>query len=98
MIERVDFTELPPEEQRQAWCDWLRHHTVDPADVVANPTDGGFIERDPDARQVRYLAYDRDDKGRHVVAPCGTKAVTSVHVVQLEAKPSAFPPFAYVAV
>lgn len=87
MIELVDFDKLPPESVRLAWCDWLRHHTIDP-DYVAVP---GFVEVDYATYRIRYLAYDRDDQGRKHLTPDGTRAAMSERTLQLEACPSPLP-------
>lgn len=87
MITRRELTGMPPEHVRLAWCDWLRWHTIDPCDVAVI----GFIEIDTDARQVRWLSYDLNDKGHKYFDPKTQRAAQSVHVMQLEAVPSPFP-------
>jgi hypothetical protein len=77
MIERMEFAR-PPENVRVAWCEWLRHHTIDPGDVTMH----GFIERDTEARQVRYQTFNEGADGYYSFA---------VRVVQLESVPSPFP-------
>ena len=69
-----------------AWCDWLRWHTVDPCDVLLD----GFIEIDPDLRQIRYLGTDYDENGKPRITAWWDVA-TVVRVVQLEAVPSSPP-------
>lgn len=93
MIKRHTIPKIPSEPERLAWCEWLRHHTIDPDHVVGNPEDGGFIEIDTDARRIRYLAYDVNENGRRYPTPDLTRASTSVRTVQLEAAPSDFPSF-----
>jgi hypothetical protein len=93
MIDRRTIDKTPTEAERLAWCDWLRHHTIDPDHVVANPEDGGFIEIDTEARQIRFMAYDVNDKGNYYLASDGKRASISVRVVQLESRPSPFPDF-----
>lgn len=91
MTTRRDFNARPPEPVRLAWCDWFRHHTIDPDKVVANDGDGGFVEIDPNARQIRYLAYNVNDNGNRFMAADGNGASRSVRVMQLESVPSPFP-------
>lgn len=91
VIDRRSFAFPIPEAERLAWCEWLRHHTINPDEVVAAEKDGGFIELDKDARQIRYLAYDQNENGQRFVGPDGNHASRSVRVVQLEARPSDFP-------
>lgn len=79
---------------RQVWCDWFRRHGVDPHSVVVgNGPARGFVETDSDAYQIRYLAFDLNEHGDRYVDPesVGMWAAQSVHVVQLEARPSPFP-------
>lgn len=92
MIARQEFPSIPPEADRLVWCDWLRHHTIDPNQVVALD---GFIEVDSDARQIRYLAYNLNAEGNKFVDPNNDeRASMSVRVLQLEARPSSFPQLA----
>lgn len=88
MIARAEFDRMPPEPERLAWCDWLRHHTINPHDVVAT---GGWVEADYDTYRITYLAYDRDEHGRKYILPGTEQAARSVRVLQLEARPSPFP-------
>lgn len=87
MIAREEFDTMPPEDTRQAWCTWLRHHTIDPHDVAVP----GFIEVDSDVYRISYLTYDLDDRGRRYVVPGEDRVATSVRVMQLEARPSPLP-------
>lgn len=86
MIARVEINGLPSEDVRLAWCDWLRHHGIDPTHVAL-----GFIEADSDTWQIRYVAYDLDDQGRRYATPDLLRASTSERVVQLAAPPLPFP-------
>lgn len=93
MIERVEFV-VPPKPQREAWCAWLRWHTIDPCDVLIT----GFIERDTEARQIRYRACERDEQGKFRYDRVRECAATVTRVVQLESVPSSFPAECVVAV
>jgi hypothetical protein len=55
-MDRVEFSDLPPEPERLVWCEWLRRHGVDPRRVLAT---GGFIERREDTCQLAYAAIER---------------------------------------
>ena len=69
---------------RQAWQDWLRRHSINPADV---PVPGALF-RDPTNRRVTYTAYERDANGYvHVDG----RPVVITRTVQLEAEPQPFP-------
>ena len=87
MIARVEFDTFPPEDIRQAWCAWLRHHTIDPHDVSVP----GFIELDTDAYRISYLSYDLNEHGRRYYDPSVDDAARIIRTVQLEARPSQFP-------
>lgn len=87
MIARAEFATYPPEDERQAWCDWLRHHTINPNAVVVP----GFIEADFDTYRVSYLTFDLDERGRRYFGPDTGDVAKSVRVLQLEARPSPFP-------
>jgi len=89
MVTRVEWNRPVAENERLAWCEWLRQHSIDPDTVAVVPP--GFIEVDSDARLIRYLAFDVNENGNRYVAPCGRCASTSVRVVQLESPPSDFP-------
>lgn len=90
MITRVEIDGLPPEDVRLAWCDWLRHHGIDPTHVAF-----GFIEADSATWQIRYVAYDLNDQGCRYATPDLLRASTSVRVVQLAAPPAPFPEAAH---
>lgn len=76
--DRAEYDRLPPEPVRDAWCEWLTFHTVDPCRVIVP----GWVERDEARRQIRYRALKLDDEGNPVIV---------VEVVQLEARPPPFP-------
>lgn len=90
MTDRYEFTRFPPEPERLAWCDWLRHHGIDPDDVVAV----GWIERRVEQRQIAYEAYVRNADGNILYDAERDDARREIHVFQLEARPSPFPDLA----
>lgn len=81
----IEIHDFPPELFREAMCEWLRWHGVDPGHVAVP----GRIERDEDARQVRYLTWCclTSPGHRHL----GAEVHHVERVVQLEAVPSPFP-------
>ena len=74
---------------------WLRHHGIDPADVLdaAPDRDMVFIARDPDRRRISYLAsrWQAGFDGGLNDAVVTFALLTEVRHVQLEAVPSPFP-------
>lgn len=83
---RYHFDRMPPESERQAWCAWLRWHTIDPLDVMIC----GFVEIDKEARRIRYLTIARDREGKIICDPVDG-AYEIIAVRQLESVPSDFP-------
>ena len=69
---------------RQAWQDWLRRHSINPADVPVP----GVLFRDPTNRRVTYTTYERDANG---YVHAGDRPVVITRTVQLEAEPLPFP-------
>jgi len=85
VIDRIDFRDMPPKPIREHWCAWLRWHGIEPNEVIVAGTDSyGWIERDEERRQIRYLGSTFDEAGRR-----RRELVEIVH--QLEAVPSPFP-------
>lgn len=88
MIYREESVEFPlPKDVREAWCHWLRRHSIDPAHVSAH----GPIEVDTDARTIRFMAYDLDEDGCRHAAPDGKTAAQSTRTMQLTAALAPFP-------
>ena len=88
---RVELLHYPYSKYAvDAWRRWLTHHTIDPRTVIIP----GFIERDPKARQVRYLSYvpAPDKRNGFMLSEDGLEVLKQVVVVQLESVPSEFPP------
>lgn len=83
---RYDFDRMPPESERQAWCAWLRWHTIDPLDVLIR----GFVEIDKEAHQIRYLTVARDRDGKPIFDRI-SGAYEIIAVRQLESVPADFP-------
>lgn len=77
----------PPEDVRRAWCRWLLRHSVGPCDVISH---GGVIQRQVEARRIRYLAYLLDEAGAVQTDKDGD-AQRIYRDVQLEAAPAPFP-------
>lgn len=88
MIDRAGFPEPPPEHIRLVWCDWLRRHAIDPADVAVAP---GWVEVDTSAYRISYLSYDHDEHGRRYFDPVAGDMARVVRTVQLDARPSPLP-------
>lgn len=74
-----------PLAQREAWCDWMRKHGLNPNDVALP----GWVEADDASRTVRAVCYERDASGRIRIE--GDEAVRSVVEVQLESRPMPLP-------
>lgn len=93
MIERVEFDELPPFDELQAWQTWMRAHGIDPRDV---PIGDSFVE--VDGRVIRYTAAVRVD-GRMIKAPDGGDwPMTEIRECQVYGRrPAPFPDGAVVA-
>ena len=87
-VERVEFDEAPPRAVREAWAEWLRKHGVDPSDVLAS---GGWIERRPDAYQLRYASLVKGPDGRYLYDQERRTAVRETRVFQMEGPPLPFP-------
>lgn len=85
--ERVVLDRIPTKRDRLMWCEWLTHHGIDPDDVCVP----GWIERREAERQVVWLAYSRDERGRVLLDDGRDDVQREVHVQQLEAHPSPFP-------
>lgn len=63
---------------RESWCAWGRQHGIDPNEAL------GFFEIDREARKIRWLAYDLNDKGARFTRPDGRWASASIREVQLD--------------
>lgn len=50
MTQSVTYYRPPREEERLLWCDWMRHHGIDPNEVGMF----GRIVRDEVNRQISY--------------------------------------------
>ena len=87
MSERATFHVMPPRAEREAWCEWLRRHSIDPSDVVVP----GWIERRPAAYQVAYLALVQGPDGFFRLDPTTREWICTVRIAQLEGPPLAFP-------
>lgn len=88
MIYREEPVEFPlPKDVREAWCQWLRRHSIDPGQVSAH----GPIEVDTDARTIRFTAYDLDENGHRHAAPGGKTAAQSTRTMQLDTPLAPFP-------
>jgi hypothetical protein len=85
--ERVEFTQMPPESERQEWCEWLRRHGINPSEVPVP----GWIERRVPEYQVRIHVYTRNEQGALIKNAERTGAVTETRIVQLEGPPLPFP-------
>jgi hypothetical protein len=87
----VQLAVIPPDitgPARDAWCEWLTRHGIDPA-RVALVRPAGVISRIPSRRRVTYLDLERDDDGRIVLRDGDVHKV--VRTVQLESEPLPFP-------
>lgn len=91
-IEIQDFDEFPPDEVRRVWCEWLRHHGVDPSHVAIPGRIGRFVCE----RQVRYLSWclarTPEDCTHEHIGPDAEEFPRVLRIVQLESEPSQFPP------
>lgn len=87
MIEGRSVPEMPPEEQRLAWCAWFEAHNIDPDDVAVP----GRIYRDEWTNRISYDGYDREAGGVWEGQPMGPIRVR--RFIQLPATPLPFPEF-----
>lgn len=87
-VQRADFTDAYPTsaDDVRAWADWCRAHGIDPDHVVCRS-----VERDEQARQVRFTAFVMDEQGRRIRRPDGEGSVKVPVVHQLETAPLPFP-------
>ena len=89
--DRLEIDRVPSEPVRLVMCEWLRRHGVDPHEVVATR---GWIERQPAAFRLAYLAYVRDVDGAIQFDAEANSARVEPRYVQLEGPPLPWPDLA----